>query len=92
MKTIEITGYPFVAHVNQSARPKRTFNISLPLEDTNIQRSGCFKNLGYLYDLRPHLKKFVVKQYDSWQEYYAPNKTLLRKAIYGRVQTIVEIK
>ena len=54
--------------------------------------SGCIKSLGYLYDFRSDLHKFVVKQYGQWNEYYAPNKTLLRKNIYGRIEEIVKLR
>lgn len=47
--------------------------------------------MGYCYDFRKELKKYVVKQYGNWYEYFAPNKTLLRKALCGRIEKIVEI-
>lgn len=53
---------------------------------------GCIKSLGYIYDFTDELRKFIVKQYGQWFEYYAPNKTLLRKNIYGRIEKIVELK
>lgn len=59
---------------------------------SELLRTGCFKLMGWLYDFRNHLKRYVVKQYGQWTEYYAPNKTLLRKAIYGRIDEIVELK
>jgi hypothetical protein len=57
----------------------------------NLQRQGIYKLMGWAYDFRPLLKKYIVKQYGGWQEYYAPNKTLLRQTIYGRIDKIVEI-
>ena len=57
----------------------------------NLQRSGRYRLMGWCYDFSPFLKKYLVKQYDSWQEYYAPNKTLLRNSIYGSIGEIVEI-
>jgi hypothetical protein len=57
----------------------------------NLQHNGCYKLSGWCFDFRPFLKKFIVKQYDSWQEYYAPNKTLLRNSIYGKINKIIEI-
>ena len=53
---------------------------------------GCVKSLGYIYDFSDELRKFVVKQYGQWFEYYAPNKTLLRKNLYGRIEQIIELK
>lgn len=52
---------------------------------------GIYKLAGWIFDFRPYMKKFLVKQYDSWREYYAPNKTLLRKSIRGRINKIIEI-
>ena len=51
----------------------------------NIQRYGTYKLGGWAYDLRPYLKRILVKQYGSWSEYYAPNKTMLRSVIYGKI-------
>lgn len=57
----------------------------------NLHRSGHYKLMGWCYDFTPFMKQYVVKQYDSWQEYWSPNKTLLRKSLYGRIQKIIEI-
>lgn len=57
----------------------------------NVISSGIYKEMGYMYNLRPYLRKFVVKQYDSWQEMYALNKTNVRQLTIGRVNKIVEI-
>ncbi len=57
----------------------------------NLQRSGVYRLNGWSFDFKPYMKQFLVKQYDSWQEYYAPNKTILRNSIYGVIQRIVEI-
>ena len=40
---------------------------------------------------RNSLKNYVVKQYGRWSEYWAPDKTSLRTAIYGRIDKIVEV-
>ena len=57
----------------------------------NIQHEGGVKFAGWFYDFRPFLKKYLYKQYGSWCEIYAPNKTLLRKSVYGRVDKIVQL-
>jgi len=57
----------------------------------NLHRIGGYKIHGWYFNFKPFLQKFIVKQYDSWQEYYAPNKTLLRNSIYGKIQQIVKI-
>lgn len=58
----------------------------------NLLRYGHLKNMGWLYDFRDELKLFVYKQYDNVYEAYAPNKTLLRKAVGGKIDYIVEVK
>lgn len=57
----------------------------------NLQKSGIYRLRGWAYNFRPYLKKYVVKQYDQWHEYYAPNKTSLRTILYGRIDKIQEI-
>lgn len=57
----------------------------------NLQKIGMYKLMGWAYDFRPYLKRYVVKQYDQWNEYYAPNKTSLRATIFGRIDKILEI-
>lgn len=46
---------------------------------------------GYRFDFLDVLKKYLVNQYGHWAEYYAPDRTSLRRYIYGRVEQIVEI-
>lgn len=95
-----VTGYPFVSHVDQNARPiinniedyvKEIYTNKFHTHINNLMSLGAIKLMGYYYDCKPFLKKFVYKQYGQWTEAYAPNKTLLRKAIYGRIDNIVEI-
>lgn len=57
----------------------------------NLQKNGIYRIMGWAYNFRPYLKRYVVKQYDQWQEYYAPNKTSLRATIYGKIDIIQEI-
>lgn len=56
-----------------------------------LQRAGIYQLSGWEYNFRPCLKRFLVKQYGSWSEYYAPNKTALRGSLYNRIEEIVEI-
>jgi hypothetical protein len=96
----QVIGYPFVAHVEQSLRP----TIQNPIEFLNkyyhsgysgaiyeLLKSGTYKSMGYRYDFKPLLKRFVYKQYGNWTEAYAPNKTKLRNAVYGKIDEIVEL-
>ena len=56
-----------------------------------LQSSGVYRYMGWAFNFRPYLKRFVVKQYGSWQEYYAPNKTALRNSLFGRIEEISEL-
>lgn len=58
----------------------------------NLLSRGIIQSLGYEFDFRDHLKKYLYKQYGRWDEGYAPNKTLLRKAVYGTIDKIIELK
>ncbi len=61
----------------------------------NVRSNSYFRTavplMGYRFDFSDVLKKFVVKQYDHWFEYYAPDKTSLRSVLFGRIQEIVEV-
>jgi hypothetical protein len=91
-----VVGYPFVSHVDQSALPRiedvkdflaKQYSGSY----STFYMSGCYKSLGYLYDFRPFLKRFVYKQYGTWSEAYAPNKTALRRVVHGKIDEIFEV-
>lgn len=95
----KVIGYPFVTHVNQENRPiienpkgflKQAY-VRFYTNNNNLISYGYYKLMGYMYDFRPYLKKYVYKQYGDWIEVYAPNKTLLRQVIVGRIDKIVEI-
>lgn len=52
---------------------------------------GVYRYLGWKYDFRDDLKKFVYKQYGAWSEAYALNKTNLRHLVSGRIDKIIEL-
>ena len=91
-----IIGKPFVSHVDQ------TLYTSLPLaflntayvrfftNNDNLLKYGHYKLMGYVYDFKPYLKLYVYKQYGTWYEAYAPNKTLLRSVLGGKIDKIIE--
>ena len=56
-----------------------------------ICHDGVTKSMGFRFDFRNAVKNYVVKQYGSWHEYFAPDKTSLRKVLSGRIQKIVEV-
>jgi len=95
-----VIGYPFVNHVDQTKRPQIE-NVKEYMTKCysggyvgclhDLQEFGIVKIMGYKYDFKPYLKKFLYKQYGQWNEVYAPNKTLLRKSVYGRIDKIIEL-
>lgn len=101
MKIETVIGCPFVAHVNQEERPV----IDNPAEFITVVyskgyhsalstmlSSGVYKYMGYRYDFRPLLQKYLYKQHGMWSEVYAPNKTSLRAVIHGRIDKIVNLE
>jgi hypothetical protein len=73
----------FLAHKFANRHDFGTFELAT---------TGMYKLLGWVYDFRPVMKKYVVKQHGNWREYFAPNRTLIRKYAYGRVDKILEVK
>ena len=99
MKTKEIiTGYPFVDHVDQDSRPELSIDFldkaytRFYTNNENLVNYGYYKLMGYKYDFKPYLKKYLYKQYGSWREAYAPNKTKLRGVVFGKIDRIIELK
>lgn len=89
---------PFVSHVDQDARPTLEAKSFLGRAYTrfytnndNLIRYGYYKLMGYRYDFKPFLKKYLYKQYGEWHEAFAPNKTILRKVKYGKIDKIIEL-
>lgn len=94
-----VIGKPFVSHVQKDKKPtienpklflKKAYQRFFTNND-NLIRYGYYKLMGYQYDFKPYLKKYLYKQYGDWIEVYAPNKTLLRQVIGGRIDKIIEI-
>lgn len=61
----------------------------------NVNHNTYFKSAvplsGWRFDFSDILKTYVVKQYGSYQEYRAIDKTSLRTILYGRIERIIEI-
>ena len=47
--------------------------------------------MGYRFDFFDVLNKYLVNQYGHWAEYYAPDRTSLRKSLVGQIHQIVSI-
>lgn len=60
-----------------------------------VNRNAYFKRavplMGYRFGFEDVLKTYVVKQYGSWTEYNAPDKTSLRSIVFGRIDQIAQI-
>lgn len=81
-------------------RQKINENVKLSRDEknwiTNQVNSNSYFNyaipvMGWCFNFSDILKTFVVKQYGSWTEYKAIDKTALRKMLYGRIDKIVEV-
>lgn len=61
----------------------------------NVNNNAYFKSAvplgGWRFDFSYVLKIYVVKQYGSYQEYRAIDKTSLRNMLYGHIERIIEI-
>ena len=61
-----------------------------------VNRNIYFKTavplMGYRFGFEDVLNTYIVKQYGSWYEYHAPDKTSLRSFLYGRIEKIAEIQ
>lgn len=61
-----------------------------------VNNNAYFKNAiplgGYCFDFSEVLQTYIVKQYGSYQEYKATDKTSLRAILYGRIEKIIEDK
>lgn len=95
-KDIKVIGYPFVDHVDQRKRPTLSLDllkqVYTPYHGSRINmiNNGVYKLMGYKYDFKPYLKKYLFKFYGEWHEGYAPNKTLLRQAIGCKIDKIID--
>jgi hypothetical protein len=102
LESITVKGYPFVNHVKQ-VETEATFNLLNIFDHKgyhgsqhNAMNFGSIKIMGYLYDIKRYLKKYIIKtEHYGILEYYAPNKTTLRKILsssgFGYIYYIKEI-
>ena len=58
--------------------------------DNCRQYNGIYKLAGWQFNLRPYMKRYVMKQYGNWSEIYAFTKTNIRNNVYTK-DGIVEI-
>ncbi len=58
----------------------------------NITKHGEYREMGFSYNFRQYLHKYLYKQYGDWEEIYALNKTNVRKLITGKIDKIIDIE
>ncbi len=78
-------------------RAKINRGEKLTREEKNILAfCGSYRHsipvMGWMFDFADVLKTYLVKRYGQWNEYRAFDKTALRKALFGRIDRIVEIE
>ena len=87
------------AHYAAGLMDKINRSIPLDREDKNalthgVNNNSFFKRAipvgGWAFDFSAVLKLFLVKQYGSWYEMWATDKTAVRAHVYGRIERIVE--
>ena len=91
-------GHRFVEHV-EDKEVMGTFNFIEIYGDgyhgnlDSILSYGYVKIMGYIYHFPNLLKRYVVGSSYGIGEYYAPNKTMLRKVLsVGTIEYIMEIE
>ena len=81
---INETVQEFITHMYSG----HVFGVDNTLDDV------VYKLAGWCFDLREHLKKYLVQDAHNprqWTQYYAPNKTALRRVIGAHKNKIVEV-
>ncbi len=66
--------------------PEENLYITEQLYGVCGQHSSTYKLGGFAAMFSDYFPLILVKQYGQWQEYYAPNKTTLRKVLYGAIE------
>lgn len=47
--------------------------------------------MGWAFDFKPYMKRYLFKHYGHWYERYAIDKTALRQSVCGKIDEIYEI-
>lgn len=64
--------------------------ITKNVSNNTFSKSGI-PLMGWFFSFRDYLKRFIIKQYGCWSEYYAFDRTALRHVVYGRIDEIVDV-
>ena len=70
---------------------ERKYSGGLQFGIEGLQSNGVYLYMGWSFEFKQLLKRYLYKQHNQWHECYAPNKALLRKSVYGRINEIIEI-
>lgn len=57
----------------------------------DIYGNGLIPLRGWMFDFRDFMKRYLVRQYDSWTEYRGFDKTSVRAMLCGTISEIIEI-
>ena len=47
--------------------------------------------MGWMFNFYDYMHRYIVRQYGHWTTYYAPDRTSLRRALYGRIEELYEL-
>ena len=61
---------------------ERNYDEGYNSQRAQLQRHGTYKYMGWEYDFRPFMNRYLVKMYGDWSEYWAPSEELLRRSMY----------
>lgn len=90
---MKLTGYGFTKQTfGKTNEIELDINDKLASSFCDMRYTGVYKLMGYRYSVQDIVKRYVVKDfYGNLQEYYAPNKTFIRKWYVSRPAYILEI-
>lgn len=101
LKNVQLAGYRFVEHVEDKIETLNynlasVFNGGYHGQYDNVLNYGYIKIMGYKYEVKHLLKRYIIDTKNGIYKYYFPNKTIARKnltyANYGKIYNIIEIK
>lgn len=46
---------------------------------------------GWMFSFYDYMNRYLVRRHGVWEVYYAPDRTSLRRALYGRIDELHEI-
>lgn len=58
---------------------------------SSLRTNGVIRSMGWEYDFKSYLKRYVYKLHNNWHECYAPNKVAVKTSTFGTVKEVIEI-